>query len=81
LIPNLAAAGPGRYLPVNSLLIRGREPIIIDTGAPVHRLSWVEQVFSLVNPEDVRWIFFRTTTVTTSAGSPTPWRCARRRRW
>ena len=23
LIPNLAAAGPGQYLPVNSLLIRG----------------------------------------------------------
>lgn len=37
LIANLAAAGPGQYLPVNSLLIRGSEPIIVDTGAPVHR--------------------------------------------
>ncbi len=57
LIPNLAAAGPGRFLPVNSMLVRGREPIIVDTGAPIHRLRWLEQVFSLVDPEDVRWIF------------------------
>lgn len=57
LIPNLAAAGPGHYLPVNSMLVRGSEPIIVDTGAPVHRRRWLEQVFSLVDPEDVRWIF------------------------
>ncbi len=57
LIPNLAAAGPGQYLPVNSLLVRGSEPIIVDTGAPVPRQRWIEQVFSLVDPEDVRWIF------------------------
>ena len=57
LIPNLASAGPGQYLPVNSLLVRGSEPIIVDTGAPVHRRRWLEQVFSLVDPEDVRWIF------------------------
>lgn len=57
LIPNLAAAGPDRYLPVNSLLIRGREPIIVDTGAPIHLQRWLDQVFSLVDPQDVRWIF------------------------
>ena len=57
LIPNLAPAGPGAYLPVNSLLIRGEEPIIVDTGAPLHREPWLEKVFSLVDPEDVRWIF------------------------
>lgn len=28
LVPNLAAAGPGLYLPVNSLLVRGSEPVI-----------------------------------------------------
>lgn len=57
LIPNLAAAGPDTYLPVNSLLIRGNEPVIVDTGAPIHRQLWLEQVFSLVDPQDVRWIF------------------------
>lgn len=57
LIPNLAAAEPGTYVPVNSMLIRGAEPIIVDTGAPIHREHWLEQVFSLVEPEDVRWVF------------------------
>jgi flavorubredoxin len=57
LIPNLAPAEPGTYVQVNSLLIRGEEPIVVDTGAPVHREHWLEQVFSLVEPEDVRWVF------------------------
>lgn len=57
LIPNLAPAGDGLYLPVNSMVIRGREPVIVDTGAPLHRAPWLEKVFSVVEPEDVRWIF------------------------
>ena len=57
LIPNLAPAGPGAWLPVNSLLIRGEEPIVVDTGAPIHRERWLEMVFGLVDPEDIRWVF------------------------
>jgi flavorubredoxin len=57
LIPNLAPAGDGLYLPANSMVIRGRQPVIVDTGAPVHRTQWLEKVFSVVEPEDVRWIF------------------------
>lgn len=57
LITNLAPTGPGQYLPVNSLLIRGAEPVIVDTGAPIHRELWLRTVFDLVDPEDVRWIF------------------------
>ena len=57
VIPNLSPAGPGLYVPVNAMLIRGAEPVIIDTGAPIHRELWLEKVFSLVEPEDVRWIF------------------------
>lgn len=57
LIPNLAPAGEGVFLPVNSMVIRGTEPVIVDTGAPIHREQWLEKVFSVVEPEDVRWIF------------------------
>jgi flavorubredoxin len=56
LIRDLAPAGDA-FLPVNSMLIRGEEPMIVDTGAPVHREHWLEQVRSLVEPEDVRWVF------------------------
>jgi flavorubredoxin len=57
LIPNLAPAGPAVYVPANSMLIRGAEPVVVDTGAPVHREHWFDQVFSLVEPNDVRWVF------------------------
>jgi flavorubredoxin len=57
LIPNLIPAGPGAYIGMNSMLIRGAEPVILDTGTPLHRRSWFEQVLSLVDPEDVRWVF------------------------
>lgn len=57
LIPNLADGGPGLHLPVNSVVIRGQEPVIVDTGAPLHHDAWIEKVFSVVDPADVRWIF------------------------
>lgn len=57
LIPNLAPVGPDVYLPVNSMVILGQEPIVVDTGAPIHTDSWFSQVFSLVDPEEVRWIY------------------------
>ncbi len=57
LITNMAPVGPDTLLPVNSMLIRGEQPIIVDTGAPIHRQLWLDQVFNLVEPEDVRWIF------------------------
>jgi len=47
-------ARPG--LLVSSLLIRGREPIIVDTGAPAGADHWLEDVWALVDPADVRWI-------------------------
>jgi flavorubredoxin len=42
---------------VNSLVILGREPVIVDTGTVNNRRQWLEDVFSLVDPKDVRWIY------------------------
>ena len=42
---------------LNSLVILGAEPVIVDTGTPANRAQWLEDAFSLVEPEDVRWIF------------------------
>jgi hypothetical protein len=50
LIPNIAPSGPGTFIAANSMLIRGEQPIIVDTGAPIHRDHWYEMVFSLVDP-------------------------------
>ena len=42
---------------INSLVILGEQPTIVDTGAPNNREQWLADVFSLVEPDDVRWIF------------------------
>ena len=44
------------FVYVNSLVVLGQEPTIIDTGTVANRKQWLEDVFSLVDPKDVRWI-------------------------
>ena len=42
---------------MNSLVIRAAEPVIVDTGMVTDRITFFEDAFSLVDPDDVRWIF------------------------
>jgi flavorubredoxin len=42
---------------INSMVITGKEPVIVDTGLVATRDQWMKDVFSLVEPEAVRWIF------------------------
>lgn len=44
-------------VPINSMLIRGAEPVVVDTGLPELREQYFETLFSLVDPEDIRWVF------------------------
>ena len=51
------ALGQPLFVYLNSMIIRGAEPMIIDTGTPANRKQWLEDAFSIVEPEDVRWVF------------------------
>jgi flavorubredoxin len=53
------AQPPGAPLAIhiNSMVILGAEPVIVDTGAALMREEWMEQTFGLVDPADVRWVF------------------------
>src|SRR5215207_2749348 len=51
------ALGTPLEIYLNSMVIRGAEPVIVDTGTPANRAQWLEDVFSIVEPADVRWIF------------------------
>src|SRR4051812_17718066 len=42
---------------VNSMVIRGEEPVLVDTSTALTRERWLEHTFALVEPADVRWIF------------------------
>ncbi|MGY9047430.1 MAG: oxygen-binding di-iron domain-containing protein, partial [Rhodobacterales bacterium] len=48
--------GVGR-MAVNAMVIRGEQPMLLDTLATVHRESYLDEVFKIVEPEDVRWLF------------------------
>ena len=51
------ALGQPLFVYLNSMVILGAEPMIVDTGTPANREQWLEDVFALVEPEDVRWVF------------------------
>ena len=42
---------------MNAMLIRGAEPVVVDTGVPGDRTAYLDDLFSLVEPQDVRWVF------------------------
>lgn len=42
---------------INSMVIAGSEPVIVDTGSINNRNQWLEDAFGIVDPADVRWVF------------------------
>jgi flavorubredoxin len=44
-------------VPLNTMVIRGAEPVVVDTGVIENREQYLADVFSLVEPEDIRWVF------------------------
>lgn len=44
-------------VPLNSMVIRGAEPIVVDTGVFDNRDQFLADVCSIVEPEDIRWVF------------------------
>jgi flavorubredoxin len=42
---------------LNTMVIRAAEPVVVDTGMMENREQYLADVFSLVEPEDIRWVF------------------------
>ena len=42
---------------LNSMIIRGAEPVLVDTGAAATSAQWLEDTWSIVDPADVKWVF------------------------
>jgi flavorubredoxin len=57
VIPELVPAAPDTLVPLNSMVIAGAEPVIVDTGNELSRPQWLDHAFSIVDPADVRWVF------------------------
>ncbi len=57
VIPWALEAPPVGHFPMNSMVIRGAEPVLVDTGSPAVRAQWLEAAWSVVDPLDVKWVF------------------------
>jgi flavorubredoxin len=57
VIPEIVPGPPGMVIPLNSMVIAGAEPVIVDTGNALSRSEWLDAAFSIVAPDDVRWVF------------------------
>ena len=42
---------------LNTMVIRGAQPVVVDTGVAENRDRYLADVFALVEPEDIRWVF------------------------
>jgi flavorubredoxin len=42
---------------LNAMVIRAAEPVVVDTGVAENQDQYLADVFSLVEPEDIRWVF------------------------
>ena len=42
---------------LNSMVIRAAEPVVVDTGMASNEQQYLDDVFSIVEPEDIRWVF------------------------
>ncbi|MFF0557219.1 MBL fold metallo-hydrolase [Streptomyces sp. NPDC004266] len=42
--------------PVNAFLVRSGQPLLVDTGMPVDREGFLDSLWSLIDPADLRWV-------------------------
>src|SRR5262249_50438690 len=51
------ALGAPLFVYINSMVILGEQPMIVDTSTPANREQFLEEVFTLVDPEAVKWVY------------------------
>ena len=44
-------------VPVNAFVIKAKEPVLVDTGLVQERDDFMECLHSVINPEDLRWVW------------------------
>lgn len=44
-------------LPINAFLIRGQEPVLVDTGFAILREGFIKELSALIDLNDLRWIW------------------------
>ena len=45
------------FVPVNAFVIKGSEPILVETGTAIERLEFMQALRSVIDPADLKWIW------------------------
>lgn len=45
------------FLPINAYVLHAAEPVLIDTGVPGSRAAFLDALWSVVDPADLRWVY------------------------
>ena len=45
------------FLPVNAFVIKGREPVLVDTGMGMESKEFMKALESIIDPSDLRWVW------------------------
>jgi hypothetical protein len=56
-IPYHSPAPGFGFLPINAFLVRCKEAVLVDTGAYTSRTEFLTALWSLIDPEDLKWVF------------------------
>jgi flavorubredoxin len=56
LASNFPIPGYG-VVPINAFVIKGSEPVLVDTGAVVHGEDFMSALRSVIDPADLKWIW------------------------
>jgi len=57
ILPSYLPVPAAGVLPVNAFLIRGQEPVLVDTGLAALRGDFLTNLRSLLKPTEIRWIW------------------------
>jgi flavorubredoxin len=56
LTSNYPIPGYG-FVPINAFVIKGSEPILVETGASIESADFMQALRSVIDPADLRWIW------------------------
>ena len=45
------------YIPINSYVIKAKEPVLVDTGMRIETQAWLKSLESVNDPKEIRWIW------------------------
>ena len=57
ILPSFSPMPGFGFVPINAFVLKAKEPVLIDTGAPIESAAFLEALRSVIDPLDLRWLW------------------------